>query len=98
MRPLSDEALREVENLVAEGDLDPEARLAHAAELIALRKLHRLCAEEKRGSLRFIRLFESLPRMVGDLSAWKRQVAEARARLASESNGALDLVTTTKRT
>jgi hypothetical protein len=82
MRPLDQRALEEVQNIAAEGDLDPETRLANAAELVALRNLHRIAARETRGSLRFIQMINSLPG-VGDVAAWKRLVASSRAALAA---------------
>ena len=88
MKPLGPLALEEVQNIVAEGDLDPEARLAQAAELRELRKLH--AAAKTRTPIRVIRMAESLPD-VGDLAAWKRLVREARA-AAAATDGAPDLV------
>lgn len=80
MRPLDKLAIEEVQNLAAEGDLDPETRLANAAELRALRALHMIAARETRGSLKFIQIISSLPG-VGDVAAWKRLVASSRAAL-----------------
>jgi hypothetical protein len=82
----------EVENIAAEGDLDPLTKLAHAAELRELRKLH--VAGRTRSPLRVIRLVESLPE-AGDVSAWKKLILDSRAVLAEP--GAPDLVTGAKR-
>lgn len=95
MKLLDKLALEEVENIAAEGDLDPETRLANAAELVALRRLHMIAAREYRGSLRFIQMIESLPR-VADVAAWKKLVAESRAAAAAE-NGAPDLASAAKK-
>lgn len=94
MRLLDKLALEEVENIAAEGELDADTRLANAAELVALRRLHMIAAREHRGSLKFIRIIESLP-SVGDVAAWKRIVSQSRAAAAAEG-GAPDLVTQRK--
>lgn len=84
MKLLDKLALEEVENIAAEADLDADTRLAHAAELVALRRLHMIAAREVRGSLRFIQMINNLPG-VGDVAAWKKLVRVSRERLAGEA-------------
>lgn len=87
MRILDKPTLEEVENLAAEADLFAENRLAHAAELIALRRLHAIAAREHRGSQRFIRILSGLPG-VGDVATWKKIVDESKAARAATEPGA----------
>jgi len=89
-------AIEEIENIAAEGELDAETRIANTAELVALRRLHMIAAREHRGTIKFIRIIDSLPG-VGDVAAWKRIVAESRAAAAAENGATPDLVSITRK-
>lgn len=93
MKCLDKLALEEIENIAAEGDLDAETRLAHAAELVALRRLHQV-ATQRGGHLKFIRITGSLP-AVADVAAWKKIVADSKAAVADE--GDADLVSAARK-
>jgi hypothetical protein len=89
LRPYTPEQLEEIENLAAEAELDPATARAHAAELLALRRLHET-ALHRRGRLSIE--LDRLPRTVGDVGHFKERIAASRQIAGHNGDGAADLV------
>lgn len=89
-RPYTAEQLEEIDNLVAAAELDQDTARAHAAELLALRRLHDVARHNRtRLSIELGRL----PDTVADVASFKERIAASREIVGEADGRALDLVT-----